>query len=109
MYNTPLGYIIVVCKDLIMTKHATHSTELNGINRVLGQLDGIKNMITEKRYCIDILTQLKAARSAIKTIEVNVLEKHLTHCLHSAAKSGNEEELAIKIHEIKALLKKYME
>jgi len=91
-----------------MTKYInTHSNELNSHNRVLGQLDGIK-MITET-VCIDILTQLKEARNTIKTIEINVLEKHLSHCLHNGAKNGKSEELEIKVSEIKSLFKKYME
>ena len=91
-----------------MNKHAVHETELNSISRVVGQLDGIKKMITEKRYCIDILTQLKAAKNALKTIEVNILEKHISHCLSNAVKNGDTEEIETKIEEIKSLLKKFM-
>jgi len=92
-----------------MKKHAEHNLELSSLNRVLGQLNGVKNMITENRYCIDILTQLKASRHAIKTIELNILENHLSHCLHNAVKSGDIQEITTKINEIKFILKRFME
>lgn len=47
------------------------------LNRAMGQLEGIKGVISEGQYCVDILTQLKAARSAIKTIELSVLDAHM--------------------------------
>ncbi len=90
-------------------RQPSHDAEINGINRVSGQLDGIKKMIVENRICVDILTQLKAARHALKTIEVNILEKHMSYCLCNAAKSGNIQEIGAKIEEIKSLIKKFRE
>lgn len=89
-----------------MPQHPTHEKEISRINRVLGQLEGIKRMIEDKRYCVDIMTQLRASRNAIKAIELSVLETHISHCLTEAC--GNEQtEKAERIREIMTLLQKY--
>ena len=75
-----------------------------GLNRAIGQLEGIKKMIEEQRYCPDIIVQLKAVRSAIKHVESNILKTHLEECV---AKSFSDSEIAKeKIMEIKTLLDK---
>lgn len=85
----------------------THESEIKKLNRAIGQLDGVKRMIDEKRYCIEILQQLKAARSAIRNIEQSVLNRHMQMCLLSAAQSNNEEEILKKIEELQSLLKNH--
>lgn len=86
-------------------KHPNHGAELARLNRAIGQLEGIKKMINEERYCVDILIQLKAARSAVKNIEMNVLERHMQMCLLKASKSGDEDEINNKVDELIKLIK----
>jgi len=86
--------------------HADHRDEVPRINRVEGQIRGIKKMVDEQKYCLDILTQIKAARSALKSLELIILENHIGHCLVNAAKSGSEKEINIKMNEVMELLKK---
>ena len=81
-----------------------HKHEIPRLNRAIGQLEGIKKMIEEQRYCPDIIIQLKAVQSAMKRIESNSLKTHLENCV--AASFSNKEEAAKKIHEIKNLLDK---
>ncbi|MRN79977.1 metal-sensitive transcriptional regulator, partial [Brucella sp. 10RB9210] len=50
--------------------HPCHSKHLSKLNRVAGQVEAIKKMINENRYCVDIMTQIKAARSALKAVEL---------------------------------------
>ena len=64
--------------------HPDHADRIPGLNRAIGQLEGVKRMVESRRACDDILTQLRAARSAIKTIESKVLECHLHACLTDA-------------------------
>ncbi|AWN75899.1 TPA: metal-sensitive transcriptional regulator [Legionella anisa] len=90
-----------------MIHHATHEKELHRLNRAIGQLEGIKRMIEDKRYCIDILTQIRAARSALKTIELSVLDTHIKGCLGHIATLSDESMRNQKLNEIIALLKKY--
>ncbi|HAU1025004.1 TPA: metal-sensitive transcriptional regulator [Legionella pneumophila] len=90
-----------------MPKHPEHHQELSRLNRVTGQLEGIKRMIEEQRYCVDILSQLRAVRNAVKTIELGVLERHVLNCLNEVACHGSQESRQEKMDEIMGLLKKY--
>ncbi len=84
----------------------SHKSLLNRTSRISGQVNGIASMIEDGKYCIDILTQIKAARSALKSLELEVMEGHLKCCLIGAAKSGSEQELDNKIQEIIGLIKR---
>lgn len=64
---------------------------INRINRVNGQLGGIKKMIIEDRYCDDILTQLSAVEQAVKSISNQILEIHLRTCVNRNIKNENFE------------------
>lgn len=90
-----------------MSKYPSHKSQISKINRAVGQLEAVKRMIDEGKYCVDIMSQLRAARNAIKTIELGVLEAHVGACLAIACCSpdGNGKEERIK--EIMDLLKKY--
>lgn len=87
-------------------KGAEHTQQLNRLNRVAGQIRGVAKMIEDQRYCMDILTQIKAVKSAISAVEQNVIEQHLNHCLHKAIDSKNTKETTEMLKEIKELLKK---
>lgn len=80
--------------------HPNHSESLPRLKKVQGQLDGIANMINEKRYCPDIIIQIKAAISALKSIEGQVIERHLRGCIHGAIKNKNAEDINKKIEEL---------
>ncbi len=86
--------------------HPDHSEKLKRLNRIEGQVKGIKKMIEERRYCVDILTQLKAVGSALKKVEHAVLKDHVHGCLKSAIKSGNDLDIQNKMDEIMALIDK---
>lgn len=82
-----------------------HSDNLSKLNRILGQVEGIKKMIEEERYCLDIIYQIKAIRSALKNVEKNILNKHIHHCVASSFNSPKE-ELQQKIDELVLLFDK---
>ncbi len=81
-----------------------HQTELKRLNRIKGQVEGIERMILEKRYCLDIVNQIKAARSALKSLEVNIIEAHLHHCVKVAIQNKNTQLAEEKIEEIITLI-----
>ena len=58
------------------------------LRRVEGQVRGIERMVAEDKYCIDVLTQISAAQSALKAVALGLLEDHLNHCVLSAAEQG---------------------
>lgn len=89
--------------------HPHHHGELPRLNRIAGQVDGIRRMIAEERHCADILTQIRAARAALKTVEANVLETHLQSCVRDAMSGGDKAEIDAKIEELKDLFKRFEE
>jgi len=89
-----------------MTASPSHHEQLPRLNRAAGQLEGVKRMIADGQYCVDILTQLRAVRSAIKAIELGVLEVHMKSCLTHSCCTGDKSPEA-QIAELMTLLKKY--
>ena len=73
---------------------------LKNLNRVEGQVRGIAKMVEEDRYCIDIVTQIAAARAALSRIESDLLRQHLGHCVHRAMNSKNAAEQEKIIEEL---------
>ena len=61
------------------------------LNRIEGQVRGIGRMLDEERYCVDILTQVSAVRSALDALALELLEHHLHGCVQQAVKSGKGE------------------
>jgi DNA-binding FrmR family transcriptional regulator len=86
--------------------HPRHDNQTHSLNRIEGQIKGIKKMIAERRYCVDILTQLKAVKAAIHKVEQEVLKTHMQHCLIKAVESKNEHDINTKIDELMLLLSK---
>jgi CsoR family transcriptional regulator, copper-sensing transcriptional repressor len=86
-----------------------HMSDLPRVNRIAGQLAGIKKMIEEHRHCPEILTQLRAIRSALKGLEASILERHLNHCLTDSLNAGNKKDIQDKIDELKDVFKRYDE
>lgn len=64
---------------------------LKRLRRVEGQVRGLQRMVDEDQYCIDILTQISAATSALRAVAVELLEDHLGHCVTHAIEAGGPE------------------
>jgi CsoR family transcriptional regulator, copper-sensing transcriptional repressor len=73
---------------------------LKNLNRVEGQIRGIAKMVEQDRYCIDVVTQIEAARAALARIESDLLRQHLGHCVHRAMNSKNAAEQEKVIEEL---------
>ena len=63
-------------------------------------------MVEDRKYCIDILTQIQAARSALRAVELQILKKHVDHCVRDAFASGSPAEADLKMDELLQVLKK---
>jgi DNA-binding FrmR family transcriptional regulator len=74
--------------------------------RIQGQVGGIARMIEEDRYCIDILTQMQAIKSALRKVEEGLLKSHSDHCVAHAIRSGNEKDARKKFAELVELFGK---
>ena len=86
--------------------HPDHSSEFSRLNRMSGQIDGIKKMIADKRYCVEILTQLKAVQSAARAVEGSILKRHIEACVKDAFDGKNASDRDEKINELLRLFKK---
>lgn len=89
-------------------KHTPRSDKLKRdvarrINRVVGQLNGIKAMVEDDRYCGDVLTQLAAVQSAVRGISREILQDHLETCVIERVQAGDREV----IDELVRLLRKF--
>ncbi|MBS9533253.1 metal-sensitive transcriptional regulator [Mycobacterium sp. M1] len=77
------------------------------LRRIEGQVRGIAKMIDEDKYCIDVLTQISAVSSALRSVALNLLDEHLGHCVHGAAGdegAGAEANRAAKLAEASAAI-----
>lgn len=81
-----------------------HADSLPRLKRIRGQVDGIERMITDQRYCVDILMQIKAARSALQALEGEVLRGHLEGCVRDAITAKDPYQADKKVKELMELL-----
>lgn len=83
------------------------------LKRIAGQVTGLQKMVDDDRYCIDILTQLAAVRSALDAVGVALLTDHIQGCVvghgsgseHRCARALTQEEL---IEEVRTSLKRFL-
>jgi DNA-binding FrmR family transcriptional regulator len=85
--------------------HKTHNAgskaaTLKRLGRLEGQIRGIAGMIEGDRYCIDIVTQIAAARAALRKVEEEILRDHVAHCVEHAIKSGDRAHQRRKVAEL---------
>ena len=84
-----------------------HSTKtINRLRRLEGQVRGIIKMLEEDRYCIDVLTQMQAVKSALARAENEILKDHASNCVAEAIKSGDAEAQREKVSELVDLFDK---
>jgi DNA-binding FrmR family transcriptional regulator len=79
----------------------------NRLKRIAGQVSGLQKMVEEDRYCVDVLTQLAAIRSALDAVGVQLLTDHVEHCVagcahndaaaHPAARTKSRQQLADEV------------
>jgi DNA-binding FrmR family transcriptional regulator len=73
---------------------------LKRLSRIEGQVRGLASMVEDDRYCIDIVTQIGAARAALRRVEEEVLRDHVAHCVEHAISSGDKADQRRKIAEL---------
>lgn len=89
-------------------KEKPRSTELQAdvqrrLNRAIGQLNGVKAMIDDNRYCGDVLVQLSAAEKAVRRVSELLLREHLETCVVDEIRAGNDEA----VDELAELLRRF--
>ena len=77
------------------------------LHRIEGQVRGIERMVDEDRYCIDILTQVGAVRTALERMAFEILNDHVTHCVQEALASGDPKAATQKSEELLAAVERF--
>ncbi|HEX2303862.1 MAG TPA: metal-sensitive transcriptional regulator [Gaiella sp.] len=77
------------------------------LHRIEGQVRGIERMVEEDRYCIDILTQIAAVKTALEQVGARLLEDHVTHCVAEALASGDAAVAEEKSEELLAAVQRF--
>jgi len=72
---------------------------LNRLSRIEGQIGGLKRMVEDQAYCIDLINQIHSVRRALDGVSLAILEDHLKHCVHDAIESNDPYEEQEKIEE----------
>ena len=81
-----------------------HESQIVRLNRIEGQVRGIKKMITEERYCIDILTQIRSVSKALDRVQDNILKAHLESCVRDSLSGDDSLDKEEKVNEILEIL-----
>jgi CsoR family transcriptional regulator, copper-sensing transcriptional repressor len=87
--------------------HADHCHNLTALNRVIGQLEGVRRMVDERRYCADILVQTRAAAAALKKIELTILKTHMNNCVSDAFREKAPAKAKKKIEELVKIMERF--
>ncbi len=82
----------------------TKTAVLKRLGRIEGQVRGIAGMIRDDRYCIDVVTQIAAVRTALRRAEEEILRDHVAHCVEGAIASGDKDDQRRKVAEIMDVL-----
>ncbi|WP_250673924.1 metal-sensitive transcriptional regulator [Paraclostridium ghonii] len=77
------------------------------LNRIEGQVKGIQKMVEDERYCVDILVQISAIRSAINRVGNIILENHIKGCVSNSIKEGNTQQSDELISELVETINKF--
>ena len=78
---------------------------LNRLNRIEGQIRGLKNMVENDAYCIDILTQVTAADAALNSFSKELISEHIKTCVSKDIANGNFESIDELVETLKKLMK----
>ncbi len=88
-----------------MPQPPKHSESLTRLRRIEGQIKGIQRMLEERRYCIDVLQQVTAARRALDQVALQIMRGHINSCVSHAIKHEQGEE---KVEELMHALHRFI-
>ena len=88
--------------------HSEKGALVKRLHRIEGQVRGLERMVTDDRYCIDILTQVAAVTTALDNVAFLILDEHVTHCVAGALAGGDEAEADAKTVELLEAVHRFM-
>ena len=92
------------CKKTKHRDDAEYKALINRLNRIEGQVRGVKNMLENDAYCVEILTQVSAINAALNAFNKELLSNHIHSCVVNDIKNGKEDT----VDELCATLQKLM-
>jgi len=84
-----------------------HTEQVIFLKKIEGQIRGVQKMIDDKRYCVDILTQLQSIVGAISSVQNKIFRRHLEGCVTQALSGKSAKEKQKKIDEIIDLTERF--
>ncbi len=90
-----------------MKQATTHQEQIVFLKKIEGQIRGVQKMIEDKRYCVDIITQIHSIIGALYRVENEVFKKHIDGCVVNALKGKSESEKQKKIDEVVKLVSRF--
>jgi CsoR family transcriptional regulator, copper-sensing transcriptional repressor len=78
------------------------------LHRVEGQVRGIERMVEDERYCVDILTQIAAVRTALERVGLELLDGHVRHCIGGALEAGDGDTASAHGEEMLAAIQRFV-
>lgn len=90
-----------------MAQITTHEEQLEFLKKIEGQIRGIQKMIMDKRYCVDIITQIHSVIGALYRVEDSIFKKHLDGCVVNALKGKSAQERDKKIEEVIEIISRF--
>lgn len=78
------------------------------LRKIEGQVRGIEKMLVDERYCIDVLTQIAAARTALERVGLEILDGHVNHCVRDAIASGDTDAASEKSRELLQAVERFV-
>jgi CsoR family transcriptional regulator, copper-sensing transcriptional repressor len=79
---------------------------LRRLSRIEGQVRGVRRMVEDEAYCIDVITQLSAVSRALDGVALKLLEDHASHCVRGAVERGGA-EVDEKLDEVVATVRRF--
>jgi CsoR family transcriptional regulator, copper-sensing transcriptional repressor len=95
--------------DSMTQAHTDPAALLTRLRRIEGQVRGIQKMLEEDRDCMDVVTQVQAARAALAKVETEVLRRHMESCIEGAIAAGDADAQRRLLSELMAALTKSMD
>jgi len=80
------------------------ATNRKRLRRIEGQIRGLQKMVTDDRYCADIIVQIAAAQEALRGVARNLMKNHLHHCAAKALRSAKKAEADVMYDELLSLI-----
>jgi DNA-binding FrmR family transcriptional regulator len=78
----------------------TKGKALARLRRIEGQVQGVRRMVEEDKYCVDVLLQISAVRGALEQVAKIVMQRHIESCVAESLRTGSERDRSRKIEEL---------